>query len=93
MAANFPDMHAMYVRLGFSVNASDDIINLHQFTDVDMLRRLRETDVDSLCKTLKSPGGTVPHPTVPQAFVPNPGREVSIKKYPPQDGNLLPAAV
>lgn len=78
MAANFPDMHAMYVRLGFTDAASNEIIARHGFTTIDSLSRIHDDDVDNLSKMLSRPGGQVPNPKVPGAFLPNPGHQVSI---------------
>lgn len=80
MAQQFPDMHAMYVRLGFTGGAANELLIRHQFTTIESLSRLRsDDDVDEIHKLLTRPGGLIPNPQVAGTFMPNPGFEVSVQ--------------
>lgn len=78
MAAHLAAMRQMYVRLGFSNAAANIIVDSHNLTDMDVLRRFTDDEVSSLCTILKKPGGRIVDPDDPNVFITDPGTPVSI---------------
>ena len=79
MAALQQAMHQMYVRLTFTNEVANTLIDSHSLNNLEALRRLRETDIDSLCALVKRPGGRIVDPNNPNAMIANPGHQVSIQ--------------
>jgi len=56
--SNNPDMHAALSRLGFSAQATSDIIGEQGIDTLEELRVLDDKEVESLCKVVRKLGGT-----------------------------------
>lgn len=69
-----------YVRLGFSNAAAHSITDEQQIDTVAELGLLYDDDIETLCKVVRRPGGTIPNPVgdEPQ-LVPDPGVPVSMR--------------
>ena len=69
-----------YVRLGFSNAAAHSITDDQQIDTVIELGLLQDDDIETLCKVVRRPGGTIPNPVgdEPQ-LVPDPGVPVSLR--------------
>ena len=90
MAALQQAMHQMYVRLTFTNEVANTLIDSHSLNNLEALRRLRETDIDSLCALVKRPGGRIVDPNNPNAMIANPGHQVSIQAvFEPQADGVL----
>ena len=60
MAAN--QLRAMYLRIGFTNGADNNIVNVQGIDSVRELGYLNNEDVINLCKTIRRPGGHLPNP-------------------------------
>ena len=60
MAAN--QLRAMYLRIGFTNGADDNIVDVQGIDSVRELGYLNDEDVTNLCKTIRRPGGHLPNP-------------------------------
>ena len=67
-------MHQMFERLGFMTIASNAIIQDQGIDSLEEVRLLESSDVETLCKTIRHPGGTI---QCGNQDVPNPGISVS----------------
>lgn len=70
------------IRIGFIQATAEAITdaegqNISTFTEFALLT---DSQAESLCKTLRRPGGTIPNPgAAPPAHIPNPGHVVSLR--------------
>lgn len=60
-------------RLGFTANAAQFITDQQGLDDLDEFAILTDAEVESLCKVVRHPGGTVPNPQAGQPPIANPG--------------------
>ena len=60
MAAN--QLRAMYLRIGYTNGADDNIVDVQGIDSVRELGYLNDEDVINLCKTIRRPGGHLPNP-------------------------------
>ena len=60
MAAN--QLRAMYLRIGFTNGADNNIVDVQGIDLVRELGYLNDEDVINLCKTIRRPGGHLPNP-------------------------------
>ena len=83
MAAAAAAMRAAYRRLGFTNQAAAAITDDQDIDSVDELEMLTEEEIESLCKALRRPGGTIANPDAGNAGapaeIPNPGINVSLR--------------
>ena len=69
-----------YVRLGFTNAAAHAITDDQQIDTVTELGLLTDDDVETLCKVIRRPGGTIPNPVADEPqLVPDPGIPVSMR--------------
>jgi hypothetical protein len=62
--ANNVAMRQMFERLAFSVEASTAAVEEESIADLDVLLDLKEEGVETLCKTMRRPGGTIPNQAI-----------------------------
>ena len=55
-------MRTAISRLGFTAMAATAMVDKQGIDNIDELRRLKDNNVDKLCKTIRCPGGTIPNP-------------------------------
>ena len=55
------------MRLGLSVGAGNSAANNQGIDTIEELRRLKDSDVDELCKAMRRPGGYIANPNAEQA--------------------------
>ena len=76
-------IRAVYGRLGFTNAAATAIIDQQDIDSVEELELLSDEEIESLCKALRRPGGTVANPNTGNpgapAQIPNPGNNVSLR--------------
>ena len=60
MAAANAAMRQMFTRLGFTQAAAQAIVMEQGFDTLDEVKLLKDDEVESLCKVIRRPGGTVP---------------------------------
>ena len=72
-------MNDMYVRLGFTVAAAAFLTGAQGMRNLDELSLLTETEVEALCKLLRSPGGMIPNPAGRGNPIVAPGCSVSMR--------------
>ena len=60
----------MFIHLGFSRAVAASIVNDHGIVTLTDLLRFEPSDIDTLCKNIQRPGGTIPGCNNQQ--VPNP---------------------
>lgn len=82
--ANLAAMRTALQRLGFSDDASRFITEQQGLDALTEFRILKDEEVESLCKVVRRPGGTIPNPAAQQqegqpATLPNPGIAVSLR--------------
>ena len=81
--ANEAAIRTALTRLGFSNEAAEFITVGQDMTELEEFKLLKDEEVESLCKVVRHPGGTVPNPQadmVGQApTLPNPGIPVSLR--------------
>ena len=56
--AGIVEMNDMYERLGFTAAAASQLTGAQGMDDLTELSLLSDTEVDSLCKLVRNPGGT-----------------------------------
>ena len=69
----------MFVRIGFTNTASQVIINEQGLDSLDEIKLLTDDEIESLCKVIRRPGGTIPGPNPGDAPVNNPGTPVNLR--------------
>ena len=67
-------MHQMFKRLGFTTAAANTIICDQGIDSLEEVCLLKSSNVETLCKTIHHPGGTIRHGN---QDVPNPSNSVS----------------
>ena len=73
-------LRQVYVRLGFTNAAAHAITDDQQIDTVTELGLLTDDDVETLCKVIRRPGGTIPNPVADEPqLVPDPGIPVSMR--------------
>lgn len=79
-------MRAAFVRIGLSQAGATAIVNEQGISTIEELRLLTEDEIETLCKTVRRPGGTVVPQAAPGAAaaaapapVPNPGTAISLR--------------
>ena len=68
-------MRQMFIHLGFSQAIATSIVDDHGIVTLTDLLRFEPSDIDTLCKNIQHPGGTIAGRNNQQ--VPNPGKPVS----------------
>ena len=81
---DIPVMRAAMVRIGFSEQAAQALLVEEQgiATTLDEIRLLSDDEIESLCKVIHRPGGTLPPPAgaaAGAAQIPNPGVQVNLR--------------
>lgn len=67
-------------RLGFTQEAAVHITNVQNLTDLDEFKILTDSEVESLCRVVRKPGGTIPNPNPAGGPpIPDPGTPVSLQ--------------
>jgi hypothetical protein len=81
--ADIPALRAALTRVGFTAQVAQNITDVENIDSLEELKLLSAEDVETLCKTLRNPGGLVNNPNagiagqLPQ--IRNPGRHVSAR--------------
>ena len=65
-----------FTRLGFSADSAGFITDDHVLDTLDYLKVLTNGDIESLCKVVWRPGGTVPNPNAG-----DPGQPAMLSKH------------
>ena len=76
-------MRAAYVRIGLTQEASEAITDEQDIDTCEELGFLTDVEIESLCKTIRRPGGTITNPDAgvdeQPGVIPNPGIPVSLR--------------
>jgi ribosomal protein S13 len=72
-------MRTMLVRIGLSENAAQIIVAEQGLDSLEEIKLLTDDEIESLCKVVRRPGGTVPGPNPGDAPVNNPGVPVNLR--------------
>ena len=84
-------MRTMLTRIGLSIAASQVIVEEQGMDTLDEIKLLTDDEIESLCKVVRRPGGTVPGPNVGDAPVNNPGTPVNLRAENSQATGVLPS--
>jgi hypothetical protein len=83
MAANLAALCAALTHVGFTAPVAANITDVENINSLEELKLLSSDDVETLCQTLRNPGGLVNNPNAGIAGQPqqirNPGRHVSAR--------------
>ncbi|KAI2509583.1 hypothetical protein MHU86_4844 [Fragilaria crotonensis] len=71
-------MRGVFTRIGFSESASQALVEEQGMSDLEEIKLLSDEEVESLCKVIRRPGGTVPNPAG-GAPIPAPGVQVNMR--------------
>ena len=81
--ADVVGLRAALMRLGFSAKAAGFITDDQGLDTLDELKVLTNDEIESLCKVVRRPGGTVPNPNAGDpgqpATLSNPGEQVPLR--------------
>ena len=70
-------MRAAMVRIGFSEQAAQALVEEQGIATLEEIRLLSDDEIESLCKVIRLPGGTIAQPAAGDgaavAQIPNPG--------------------
>lgn len=72
-------MRTMLTRIGFSQVAAQAIVEDQGLDTLSEIKLLTDDEIESLCKVIRRPGGTVPAADPAAAPVPNPGTPVNMR--------------
>jgi len=72
-------MRTMLQRIGLSAAASQVIVDEQGLDSLNEIRLLTDDEIESLCKVVRRPGGTIPGPNVGDAPVNNPGTPINLR--------------
>jgi hypothetical protein len=72
-------MRTMFNRLGFTVAASQVIVDEQGLDTLDEIKLLTDDEIENLCKVLRRPGGTIPAENPAHPPVPNPGTPINLR--------------
>jgi hypothetical protein len=72
-------MRMMFNRIGFTLAASQVIVDDQGMDTLEEIRLLSDDVIENLCKVIRRPGGTIPGPNPGAAPVNNPGTPVSLR--------------
>ena len=72
-------MRTMLQRIGFSAAASQVLVNEQGMDTLAEIQLLSDDEVESLCRVIRRPGGTIPGPNPDDAPVNNPGTPVNLR--------------
>jgi hypothetical protein len=72
-------MRTMFNRIGFTIAASQIIIDKQGLDSLDEIRLLTDDEIENLCKTVRCPGGKIPGPNPGDPPVNNPGTPVNLR--------------
>ena len=72
-------MRTMFHRIGFTVAASQVIVDDQGMDSLEEIRLLSDDEVENLCKVIRRFGGTIPGPAPDAPPVNNPGTPVSLR--------------
>ena len=77
-------MRAAMVRIvSFSEQAAQALVEEQGIATIEEIRLLSDDEIESLCKVIRRPGGTIPQPVAGEgavaAQIPNPGIHVNIR--------------
>jgi hypothetical protein len=78
MAANLAALRTMFSRIGFSNDAATRLVDAQGLTSMDVIGKMDSKKVQACCYGLKKPGGQIPHPTLADTMIPDPGTRVGI---------------
>ena len=87
---DIPVMRAAMVCIGFSEQATQALVEEQGIATLDEIRLLSDNEIESLCKVIRRPGGTLPSPAeaaAGAAQILNPGVQINLRGAP----LLLPA--
>ncbi|KAI2512366.1 hypothetical protein MHU86_2028 [Fragilaria crotonensis] len=79
---DIPVMRAAMVRIGFSEQAAQALVEDQGIATLEEIRLLSDDEIESLCKVIRRPGGTIPPPAgaaAGAAQVQNPGVQVNLR--------------
>jgi hypothetical protein len=69
-------MRGVMTRIGFSEAAAQALVEEQGMSELEEIRPLSDDEVESLCKVIRRPGGTIPNPAGGQP-IPAPGVQVN----------------
>jgi ribosomal protein S13 len=72
-------MRTMLQRIGLSAAASQVIVDEQGLDSLNEIKLLTDDEIESLCKVVRRPGGTVPGPNPGDAPVNNPGTPINLR--------------
>jgi hypothetical protein len=72
-------MRTMLQRIGLSAAASQVIVDEQGLDSLNEIRLLTDDEIESLCKVVRRPGGTIPGPNAGDAPVNNPGTPINLR--------------
>jgi hypothetical protein len=72
-------MRQVMTRIGFSDPAAQALVDEQGMDTLDEIKLLTDDEVESLCKVIRRPGGTIPAPNVGGAPIPAPGVQVNLR--------------
>jgi hypothetical protein len=76
MAVNANDIENLFATLNFSPDAATKLVQMG-YDSFGTIRSLEDAEIESICSTLRKPGGIVPNPANAGTFMPDPGTNVS----------------
>ena len=77
-----PVMRVAMVRIGFSEQAAQALVEEQGIATLDEIRLLSDNEIESLCKVIRRPGGRLPPAAgaaAGAAQIPNPGVQVNLR--------------
>ena len=72
-------MRQVMTCIGFSDAAAQALVDDQGMDTLDEIKLLTDDEVESLCKVIRCPGGTIPAPNVGGAPIPAPGVQVNLR--------------
>ena len=81
-------MRQVFKRCGFTTEASNAMEGVQAIDSIEELRLLKDSEIESLCKVIRRPGGTIADPDNDGQVIPNPGFPVALRS----ENNLKLAA-
>ena len=72
-------MRTMFHRIGFTLTASQVIVDNQGMDSLEEIRLLSDDEIENLCNVIRRPGGTIPGPAPDAPPVNNPGSPVSLQ--------------
>ena len=72
-------MRTMLNRIGFTIAASQVIVDEQGLDSLEEIRLLTDDEIENLCKVIRRPGGQIPGPNPGDPPVNNPGTPVNLR--------------